>query len=109
MPGLWAYAAQRASAMIMAPLVIVHLAVIVIAARGGLSAAEILARTEGSVFWAAFYGLFVLAAAVHAAIGLRSVVSELTPWRGPGLSWAAFVFGLGLLVLGGRAVAAVTL
>ena len=34
--------------------------------RGGLSAAEILERTRGSVGWAAFYALFVLAVAVHA-------------------------------------------
>lgn len=107
MPGLWAYVAQRASAMVLAPLVLVHLGLIAYAVRGGLSAAEILGRTQGSLFWGAFYGLFVLAAAVHASIGLRTVAAELTGRRGRGLDVAAGVFGLALLALGARAVAAV--
>src|SRR5262252_11113757 len=55
------YLLQRATAAIMVPLVLAHLAVIYYATRGGLSAAEILARTRGSIGWGAFYGLFVLA------------------------------------------------
>ena len=55
--------AQRASAAVLAVCVIVHLATIVYAVRGGLSAAEIFARTRGSVGWLAFYSLFVLAVA----------------------------------------------
>ena len=45
------YIAQRASAAIMAPLVLLHLGVIIYAIHGGLDAAEILARTRGSLFW----------------------------------------------------------
>lgn len=101
------YLAQRISALILAPLVIGHLATVVYAVRGGLSAAEILARTEGSVFWGAFYGLFVLAAAVHAPIGLRTIVREMTPWRGRSLDGAACLFALLILTLGLRAVAGV--
>jgi fumarate reductase subunit C len=104
---LWLYVAQRLSALILAPLVLVHLAVIVYATRGGLSAAEILARTEGSALFAAVYGLFVLAAAVHAPIGLRTIVREMTPWRGRSLDGAACLFALFVLVLGLRAVAAI--
>ncbi len=103
------YLAQRLSAMVLAPLVLVHLGLIVYAVRGGLGAAEILARTEGSVFWALFYGLFVLAAAVHAPIGLRTVAREWTPWRGRSLDRAALAIGALLAVLGFRAVAAVVL
>jgi fumarate reductase subunit C len=104
---LWLYVLQRGSALVLAPLVVAHLALIVIVSRDGLSAAEILARTQGSTGWAAFYGLFVVAAAVHAPIGLRNVIREATPWRGRGLDLAmALVFVL-LLVLGLRAVAAV--
>ena len=73
------------------------------------SAAEILARTRGSLGWGLFYGLFVLAAAVHGPIGLRTIVSEMTPWRGRSLDLAAVLFTLLLLGLGLRAVAAVTL
>ena len=103
----WLFAAQRISAMVLAPLVLLHLGVILYAIRGGLSAEEILARTEGSLFWGATYGLFVLAAAVHAPIGLRAVLREWARWRGAGLDIAMTLFGLVLLALGLRAMAAV--
>ena len=104
---LWLYVLQRGSALVLAPLVVAHLALIVIASRDGLSAAEILARTQGSAGWAAFYGLFVLAAAVHAPIGLRNVIREATLWRGRGLDLAMALLFVGLLALGARAVIAV--
>ena len=91
------------------PLVLAHLALILYAVRGGLSAAEILARTQGSAFWALFYGLFVLAVAVHAPIGLRNVLREWFALRGAVLglvAWLAFAL---FLLLGLRAVAAVVL
>src|ERR1700746_3715237 len=65
--------AQRASAAVLALCVAVHLATMIIAVRGGLSAADILGRTRDSFGWAAFYGLFVLAVAIHAPIGLRTI------------------------------------
>ena len=71
--------AQRASAVVLALAVSVHLATIIYAVRGGLSAAEIAARLAGNVAWLAFYLVFVLAAAVHAPLGLRTVLGELTP------------------------------
>ena len=43
---------QRVSAMVLAACVMVHLVTIIYAVRGGLSAAEILARTRGSIAWA---------------------------------------------------------
>ncbi len=101
------YVIQRGSALVMAPLVLGHLAVIVYAVQGGLSAGEILGRTQGSVFWAGFYGLFVIAAALHAAVGLRNVISEMTPWRGRSLLWLAVLVAVALTVLGLRAVVAV--
>lgn len=105
---IWLYVAQRLSAMVLAPLVLVHLITMVYAIRGGLTAAEILGRTEGSVFWMAFYGLFVAAAGVHGAIGLRSIVREMTPWRGHGVNLAAAAFCVLVVLLGFRAVGAVT-
>lgn len=100
---------QRASALVLAPLVLIHLALILYAVEGGLSAAEILGRTRGSYLWMAVYGLFVVAAALHGPIGLYNVVREWTPWRGRSLSIAMIVFGVILLGLGLRAVAAVTM
>ena len=43
------YMAQRITALIMAPLVIGHIAVMIYAVQGGLSAGEILGRTQGSL------------------------------------------------------------
>ena len=98
---------QRATAVILAVCVLVHLATIIYAVRGGLSAAEILARTRGSVAWGTFYTIFVLAAAIHGAIGFRNVVAEWLGWRGEGAELAMTVVGLALTLLGLRAVAAV--
>src|SRR5262245_30898165 len=103
------YLLQRASAAIMLPLVLVHIAVIFYATRAGLSAAEILARTRGSIGWAAFYGLFVLAAATHGAIGVRSIASEWAGVRAGKLDLLMWSCGLILAALGLRAVAAVVL
>jgi fumarate reductase subunit C len=105
---LWLYMVQRFSAMLMAPLIIVHLATIVYAIQGGLSASEILGRTQGSVFWMLFYGLFVIAASVHGAIGLRNILREMTPWRGRSLDLSAAGFAFVVLLLGLNAVGAVT-
>ena len=98
---------QRLSAKVLAPLVIVHLALILYAVHGGLSAAEILGRTQGSVAWGGFYALFVVAVAIHAPIGMRNIVREWTRWRGRSLDVASVSLALALLALGLRAVAAV--
>lgn len=99
---------QRATALVMAPLVLVHLVLIVYAVQGGLSAEEILARTRGSLAWGAFYGLFVLAAALHGAIGLRSVLREATRLSAAAVALIALAFAALLILLGLRAVYAVT-
>ena len=101
------YMAQRISAMIMAPLVMVHLVVMIYAIQGGLDAAEILSRTRGSMGWAAFYGLFVAAVSVHAAIGVRTICREWLQLKGAALNGLSWLVGLGLLLLGMRAVYAV--
>ena len=98
------YILQRATAAVMAPLVLVHIAVIYYATSRGLSAAEILGRTRGSVAWFAFYSLFVLAVTVHAPIGLRSVLSEWLGWRGRSRDFALLLFAAFLGWTGMRAV-----
>ena len=101
------YLLQRITALIMAPLVIGHLAVMIYAVQGGLTAGEILSRTQGSTAWALFYGTFVIAVSIHAALGLRIIARE---WLGidgivlTGFAWATF---WGLLATGGYAVASV--
>jgi fumarate reductase subunit C len=99
---------QRLSALVLAPLVLVHLGLVIYAIRGGLSAEEILGRTQGSTGWAAFYALFVVAASVHAPIGLRNVLLEWTALPRGAVGVACALAGLGLLALGLRAVWIVT-
>jgi len=102
---LWV--AQRASAAVLAVCVAVHLVTIVYAVRGGLTAAEILGRTRGNGAWLAFYSIFVLAVAVHAPIGLRSVFMEWARWRGRSLEIFLGLFSIALFLAGMRAVLSV--
>jgi len=92
--------AQRISAGVLALCVIVHLITIIYATRGGLSGAEILARTRGNSAWLMFYGVFVLAVAVHVPIGLRAIATEWLAWRGASRDALLMVFGVTLLVTG---------
>ncbi|HXS54410.1 MAG TPA: hypothetical protein VN782_17870 [Usitatibacter sp.] len=103
---LWA--AQRVTAVFLAFFVLVHLATIVYAVRGGLGAAEILARTHSSLAIPLFYALFVLAASIHGAIGLRNIAAEWLGWRGASANAVVSLIGLVLLALGLRAVLAVS-
>lgn len=98
---------QRVSSLVLALCVVLHLAGMVWAVRGGLSAAEILARTQGNVALAAFYAVFVLACAVHVPIGLASIAREWWRWSPVASDWFARAVTAALLVLGMRAVWAV--
>ncbi len=98
---------QRISAMVLAVCVLVHLATMIAAVRGGLSAAEILSRTQGNWAFAAFYAVFVLACAVHVPIGVAAIAREWWQWSERASLLLARVAGLLLLGLGLRAVWAV--
>ncbi len=99
--------AQRATAVVLAFCVAVHLATIVYAVRGGLTAAEILERTRGSAAWAMFYVIFVVTVAVHGAIGLRTIAAEWLGFRGQAAEVVMTLIGLALTLAGLRAVVAV--
>jgi fumarate reductase subunit C len=103
------YMLQRITALLMAPLVLGHLAVMIYAVQGGLDAAEILGRTQGSILWFLFYGTFVLAVSIHGAIGLRTVLFEWLGIKGSALDGMMLAIGLALFALGARAVWAVTI
>ncbi len=103
----WLWIVQRASAAVLALCVTVHLATIIYAVQGGLSAAEILARTRGNAAWFAFYSLFVLAVTLHAPIGLRAVLGEWLGWRGRSRDLALLLFAMLIAGMGMRAVLAV--
>jgi fumarate reductase subunit C len=105
------YIIQRATALLMVPLIAGHLIVIFYATRHGLTAADILGRTRGNIWWGLYYTTFVLAASAHGAIGVRSVLREWGPapiaYRAGRLDAAMWGIGIGLTTLGLRAVYAV--
>ena len=102
------YMLQRLSALVLAPLVVGHLALMIYAIQGGLSVDEILSRTRGSVAWFLFYGSFVLAVSIHGAIGVCTIAHEWFSLKGGALEAIMWLFGLLLLGLGSLAVWAVT-
>jgi fumarate reductase subunit C len=102
------FALQRASAFVLAVLVLVHLATIAVAVQNGLTADEILSRTRGSTGWGLFYGLFVVMASIHGSIGLHAILSEWLGLRRGAADVLAALAALVLLALGTRAVWAVT-
>ena len=104
---LWYW--QRISAMLLALFVLVHLCIIVYAVRGGLSGAEILARTHGSWLFGLFYATFVVACAVHVPIGLTRILKEALHWGDAPIAIVAWLFGALLLASGLRAVYGVVL
>ncbi|HEV7802095.1 MAG TPA: succinate dehydrogenase [Burkholderiales bacterium] len=102
---LWT--AQRVSAAVLALCVVAHLVTMIYAVRHGLSAHEILTRTQGNYAWFAFYVTFVAAVAVHAPIGLRTIIGETLGWRGIGVDLTVLAVGAGLAAWGWRAAFAV--
>ena len=98
---------QRISAMVLAVCVLVHLAVMVYAVRGGLNASDILGRTRGNWGFAAFYSIFVIACAVHVPVGVTNIAQEWWGLAARHALWIGRAFGLVLLVFGLRSVYAV--
>ena len=93
--------------MLLAVCVVVHLAVMIYAVRGGLSGAEILSRTRGSLSFAAFYAVFVVACAVHVPPGLNNIAVEWLGWSKARAWLVARGFGVLVLAAGWLAVYAV--
>ena len=98
------YIWQRATAALMAPLVLIHIAVIFYATRQQMTAADILSRTHGSAVWASYYALFVAAVSIHASIGVRNVLAEWSPLAERHAGQFAIMFGILLALLGAHAI-----
>ncbi len=98
---------QRISAMALAICVLVHLAVMVYAVRGGLSGAEVLARTRGSWAFGGFYTVFVIACALHVPPGLMNIAVEWGRWPARRALWFGRIAAALIAVAGLRAVLAV--
>jgi fumarate reductase subunit C len=100
---------QHISAMALAICVFIHIGVIIYAVRGGLTAAEILARTHGSWVFGIFYSVFVIACAMHVPVGIANIAQEWFGLSAPVAAIISKLFGLIILVMGLQAVFAVTL
>lgn len=99
---LWVW--QRLSAAVLSICVVVHLVVIVYAVQDGLTAAEIISRVSGNLMWFAFYSVFVISIAVHAPIGIRTILNEMTSIGPSATHLIMATFSLIILVMGFRAV-----
>lgn len=99
---LWVW--QRLSAAVLGVCVIAHLGMIVYAVQDGLTAAEIIGRVSGNIAWLIFYSVFVLAVALHAPIGVRTILKELTPLSARQTHMVMGALSLIILVMGFRAV-----
>lgn len=95
--------AQRISAMVLGLCVAIHLFIMFYAIRGGLTAGEILGRTQGNWLFAIFYEVFVLACFVHAPIGLANILRENFP-REPRVAVLPWILACLILLLGTAAV-----
>jgi fumarate reductase subunit C len=100
------YVWQRSTAALMAPLVMIHIAVIFYATRQGMTAADILSRTHHSAVWASYYTIFIAAVSIHAAIGIRNILTDWVPLTDRGAGWCATIVGVVLALLGFHAVVA---
>ena len=70
------YMLQRCPALILAPLVLTHIGVMIYAVQGGFRRPKSWAAPKASVPWMLFYGLFVAAVSVHAAIGVAAIAQN---------------------------------
>ena len=94
---------QRISAMFLGVCVAAHLLIIFYAIRGGLTADEILGRTQGNWLFAVFYEVFVLACFTHAPIGVANILSEIFP-KNPLAKIFPIILAILILFLGTAAV-----
>ena len=102
------YVLQRLTAVIMAPMVIGHLATILYATRAELTAESILARVQSSPWLVVFYTAFVVMVAIHAPLGLRKILIEWGRIRMPIANAISLVLFLTFLAMGLRGVWALT-
>ena len=106
-PAFALFALQRLTGGILALLLFIHIATIIYAVQDGLSAAEIVERVRGNLFWITFYGIFALNAVIHAAIGLRKILIEFVPVGRRLIDLAVAAYLIGALWLSFHAIEAI--
>jgi fumarate reductase subunit C len=100
----WLWLAQRVSALVLAFCIVVHITTMIIAMQGGVSTAEIAGRVGGSFIWLGFYSVFIAAVSIHAPVGLRAVLLEVTTLSENRVGLLTMLFGLFVCTLGLRTV-----
>lgn len=100
----WRFVLQRGSAAVLALCVVVHVATMIYAVRHGLTADAIVGRMRANAAWPTFYLVFVAAAAVHAPLGVRTVVDEWLGLHGRAVDAALVCFAFLLFGAGSYAV-----
>jgi len=98
---------SRLSAAGLALCVMLHMTLIIAIMHRGVSAADILHRAHTHPEWLLFYSLFLLCISLHAALGIRTLLTE---WINPGKRACLLLsalFGLILLAMGARALCGV--
>lgn len=96
--------AHRLTGMALGLFVTIHLITMIIVIQGGISAGEIMQRTSSNALIPLFYGLFVIASAIHGSIGLRTVALEVLKWKGKSLDMVIIGFFLLLCFMGMAAI-----
>ena len=96
----WVWLAQRLSAVVLAICSIVHIGGIIVAVQHGLTTVEITNRVGANIGWFLFYSIFIISAAIHAPLGLRNILSEMTEISNEIVNIFSLVFCLIILLLG---------
>jgi fumarate reductase subunit D len=95
-PAYWAYLVHRLSGLALALFLPLHFTLLAQALGGAPALDRALALTALPGVKAAEWGLVVLLA-LHLAGGLRLLLIEFGPWRGPRPDWIAGGFGFALV------------
>jgi fumarate reductase subunit C len=95
---------HRLTGMVLGLFVLIHLITMIIVIQGGVSGEEIIGRTHGNYLLGLYYSLFVISAALHGSIGLRTVAKEVLAWHGPWLNLMTLMFCSLLCFIGLAAV-----
>jgi fumarate reductase subunit D len=101
-PVYWAFLMHRFSGLVLALFLPVHFTLLAQAISGADALDQWLRLTDSPAVKVAEWGLVVLLA-MHLTGGLRLLLIEFSPWRGPRQDWIAA--GLGLSLAAGMAFA----
>lgn len=104
---LFVFVTQRVTGALLALLLLIHLITIMYAVQGDLSVSEIVARVRGNTAWIIFYGFFIITVVVHAMIGLRNILTEMSSLNRRVIDLTVTTYAAITLLLGVEAIKAI--